>query len=46
MDPNLYRLDEIHKIESGLNEEKLKHSAIIKKISLLAELLHWLTFDF
>jgi len=32
MDPNFYRLDEIHKIERGLNEEKLKHSAMIKNI--------------
>jgi len=44
MNPNLYRLHEIHKIERGLNEEKLKHSATIKK-TLLAELLHWLPFD-
>jgi len=46
MNPNLYGLHEIHKIERGLNEEKLIHSAMIKKISLLAELLHWLPFDF
>jgi len=31
MNPNLYRLHEIHNIERGLNEEKLKHSAMIKK---------------
>jgi len=31
MNPNLYRLHKIHIIESGLNEEKLKHSAMIKK---------------
>jgi len=30
MDPNLYSLDEIHKIERGLNEEKIKHYAMIK----------------
>ena len=35
MDPNFYRLDEIHKIEKGLNEEKLKHSAMIKKYHCL-----------
>jgi len=46
MNPNLYRLHEIHKIERELNEEKLKHSAMIKKISLLADFLHWLPFDF
>jgi len=32
MNPNLYRLHEIHNIERGLNEEKLKHSAMIKNI--------------
>ena len=32
MNPNLYRLHEIHEIESGVNEEKLKHSAVIKNI--------------
>jgi len=32
MNPNLYRLHEIHEIERGLNEEKLKHSAVIKNI--------------
>jgi len=46
MNPNLYRLHEIHEFERGLNEEKLKHSAMIKKISLFAKLLHWLLFDF
>jgi len=46
MNPNLYRLHEIHKIEIELQEEKLKHSAMIKKISMFAELLHWLPFDF
>jgi len=35
MDPNLYRLDEIHNIERGLNEEKLKHSAVTKKYHCL-----------
>jgi len=35
MNPNLYRLHEIHKIERGLNEEKLKHSAMIKKYFVL-----------
>ena len=32
MNPNLYRLHEIHKIERELNEEKLKHPAMIKSI--------------
>jgi len=32
MNPNLYRLHEIHEIERGLNEEKLKQSAMIKNI--------------
>ena len=31
MNPSLYRLHEIHKIEKKLHEEKLKHSAMIKK---------------
>jgi len=31
MNLNLYRLHEIHEIERGLNEEKPKHSAMIKK---------------
>ena len=35
MNPNLYRLHEIHKIEKQLNEEKLKHSAMIKKYHFL-----------
>jgi len=35
MNPNLYRLHEIHIIERGLNEEKLKHSAMIKKYHCL-----------
>jgi len=35
MDPNFYRLDEIHKIERGLNDEKLKHSSMIKKYHCL-----------
>jgi len=35
MNPNLYRLHEIHEIERGLNKEKLKHSAMIKKYCLL-----------
>jgi len=35
MNPNLYRLHEIHEIERGLNEEKLKHSAMIKKYHCL-----------
>ena len=35
MNPNLYRLHEIHKIERELNEEKLKHSAVIKKYHCL-----------
>jgi len=35
MNPNLYRLHEIHKNERGLNEEKLKHSAMIKKYHCL-----------
>jgi len=46
MNPYLYRLHEIHEIEGGLNEEKLKHSALIKKIPLFAKLLHWLLFYF
>jgi len=37
VNPNLYRLHEIHKIEKELQEERLKHSA---------KLLHWLPFDF
>jgi len=45
MNLNLYRLHEIHEVERGLNEEKLKHSAIIE-ISLFAKRLHWLLFDF
>jgi len=32
MNPNLYRPHDIHEIERGLNEEKLKHSAMIKHI--------------
>jgi len=35
MNPNLYRLHEIHKIEKELQEEKLKHSAMIKKYHCL-----------
>jgi len=35
MNPNLYRLHEIHEIERGLNEEKLKHSATLKKYHCL-----------
>ena len=35
MNPNLYRLPEIHEIERGLHEEKLKHSAMIKKYHCL-----------
>jgi len=35
MNPNLYRLHEIHEIERGLNEEKLKHSSMIKKYHCL-----------
>ena len=35
MNPNLYRLHEIHKIERGLNEEKLKHSAMTKNYHCL-----------
>jgi len=35
MNPNLYRLHEIHKIERELNEEKLKHSAVIKRYHCL-----------
>jgi len=31
MNPKLYRLHEIHKIEKELQEERLKHSAMIKK---------------
>ena len=46
MNPNWYRLHEIHKIEKELQEERLKHSVMIKKIPLFAELLHWLPFDF
>jgi len=41
MNPNLYRLHEIHKIEKILHEEKLKHSAMIKKYHCL---LNFLTF--
>ena len=37
LNPSLYRLHEIHKIEKELQEERLKHSA---------KLLHWLPFDF
>jgi len=40
MNPNLYRLHEIHNIGKELQEEKLKHSAMIKKIPLFAKLLH------
>jgi len=32
MNPNLYRVHEIYEIERGQNEEKLKHSAMIKNI--------------
>ena len=35
MNPNLYRLHEIHEIERGMNEQKLKHSAMIKKYHCL-----------
>jgi len=35
MNPNLYRLHEFHKIGREMNEEKLKHSAMIKKYCLL-----------
>jgi len=35
MNPNLYRQHEIHKIERRLNEEKLQHSATIKKYHCL-----------
>jgi len=35
MNPNLHRLHQIHKIERGLHEEKLKHSAMIKKYHCL-----------
>jgi len=35
MNPNLCRLHEIHKIERELNEEKLKHSPMIKKYHCL-----------
>jgi len=35
MNPNLYRLHEIHETERELNEEKLKHSAMIKKYHCL-----------
>jgi len=35
MNPNLYRLHEIHEIEKELHEEKLKHSAMIKKYHYL-----------
>jgi len=35
VNPNLYRLHEIHNIERGMNEEKLKHSAMIKKYHCL-----------
>jgi len=31
MNPDLYRLHEIHEIERGLNEEKLRYTATIKK---------------
>ena len=47
MNPSLYSRHENHKIEKNLHEEKLKHSAMIKKISLLAEIFNfWLPFDF
>jgi len=45
MNPNSYRLHEIHKIEKELQEERLKHSAMIK-IPLFAKRLHWKPFDF
>jgi len=45
MNPSLYRLHEIHKIEKGLNEEKLKHSAMIKKYHCLLNFCTGL-FDF
>ena len=35
MNPNLYRLHEIHEIEKELHEEKLKYSAMIKKYHCL-----------
>jgi len=35
MNPNIYRLHEIHIIKRGLNEEKLKHSAMMKKYNCL-----------
>jgi len=35
MNPNSYRLHETHKIERELNEEKLKHSTMIKKYHCL-----------
>jgi len=38
LNPSLYGLHEIHKIERGLNEEKLKHSAMIKKYHCLLTL--------
>ena len=38
MNPNLHRLHQIHKIERGLHEEKLKHSAMIKKYHCLLNL--------
>jgi len=46
MNPNLYRLHEIHKIERELNEEKTETLCNDKKISLLAERVHWLLFYF
>ena len=35
MNPNLYKLHEIHKVEKELQEEILKHSAMIKKYHCL-----------
>ena len=32
MNSSLYRLHQIHKIEKELQEEKLKHSSMIKNI--------------
>ena len=46
MNPNLYRLHEIHEIERGLNEEKLKHSAMIKKYHCLLNFCTGCSFIF
>jgi len=41
MDPSLYRLHEIHKIERGLSEKNVKHSTMISRYHCL---LNFFTF--